>query len=129
MAEESLWSLFRELARQPRRLLGLLAASASTTLLLAVGFALTAELAPVPASVSFGSLLVGYLIGGAVSSVVPTPAGVGATEAALVGVLLAGGMPLASALSCVLLFRVVTFWAPALLGLLAAKRLRRLRIL
>jgi uncharacterized membrane protein YbhN (UPF0104 family) len=128
-ASQSPWSMLRELVRQPRRLTVLLGASASTTLLLAAGFAFTAQLAPVPATVSFGSLLAGYLIGGAISAAVPVPAGVGATEAALVGVLVAGHMPLASAVSSVLLFRVVTFWAPALVGLLIAKRLRRLRAL
>ncbi|MCW2548984.1 MAG: integral rane protein [Mycobacterium sp.] len=128
-ASQSPWSMLWELLRQPRRLSVLLGASASTTLLLAAGFAFTAQLAPVPASVSFGSLLAGYLIGGAIGAAVPVPAGVGATEAALVGVLVAGHMPLASAVSSVLLFRLVTFWAPALVGLLMAKRLRRLRAL
>jgi uncharacterized membrane protein YbhN (UPF0104 family) len=128
-ASQSPWSMLRELLCQPRRLSILLGASASTTLFLAAGFALTAQLAPVPATASFGSLLVGYLIGGAVGGAVPVPAGVGATEAALVGVLVAGHMPLATAVSTVLLFRVVTFWAPALIGLLIAKRLRRLRLL
>lgn len=109
------------------RLSVLLAASASTTLLLAAGFAVTAQLATVPASMSFGSLLVGYLVGGAIGSALPAPAAAGGTEAALVGVLVAGGMPLDSAVGCVLLFRLVTFWAPALVGLVIGRQLRRQR--
>jgi uncharacterized membrane protein YbhN (UPF0104 family) len=119
----------RRIDASAQRLAVLVTASASTTLLLALGFAITAELAPVSPSVSFASLLVGYLIGGAVGSAVPVPAGVGATEAALVAVLVAGRMPLASAISSVLLFRVVTFWAPAVAGLVLARRLRRLAVL
>jgi hypothetical protein len=37
--------------------------------------------------------------------------------------------PLATADSTVPVFRVVTFWAPALIGLLITKRLRRLRVI
>jgi uncharacterized membrane protein YbhN (UPF0104 family) len=74
-------------------------------------------------------VLVGYLVGAAVGTAVPMPSGIGSTEAALVTVLMATGLAAAPALSAVLLFRAVTFWAPVPLGLLLAPGLRRRRAL
>ena len=93
-----------------------MSASAATTLLLATGFAFAALAASPGSSASFGGLLMGYLIGGAVGTAVPTPAGIGTTEAALVGILLLAHIPSAVAISTVLTFRLITFWAPAVLG-------------
>ncbi len=123
------WPVMRDLIHAPRRLLTLLAASGATTLLLACGFALTALAVGRSATATFGGLLIGFLIGGAVGSAVPTPAGIGSTEAALVGVLLVARFTSATAISTVLLFRVVTFWAPALVGLALLRPLRRRRLL
>jgi uncharacterized membrane protein YbhN (UPF0104 family) len=117
------------LLRQPRRVAILFSASAATTLLLAAGFALTALAASPASSASFGGLLIGYLIGGAVGTAVPTPAGIGSTEAALVAVLLLAHIPSAVAIGTMLMFRLVTFWAPAVLGLLAMRLLRRRQLL
>lgn len=114
-----------DLASSPRRLATLLSASAATTLLLASGFAVTALAAAPAPQAGFGSLLVGYLIGGAVGTAVPAPSAIGSTEAALVAVLVTAKVPAASALSTVLLFRLVTFWAPAIVGLFALRHLRR----
>ena len=50
-------------------------------------------------------------------------------EAALVAVLVTTGLPAGAALSAVLLFRAVTFWAPVPVGLLLAPGLRRCRAL
>ncbi|MGW2308405.1 lysylphosphatidylglycerol synthase domain-containing protein, partial [Actinomadura luteofluorescens] len=58
-------------------------------------------------------------------SAVPTPGGVGSTEAALVAALAALGVAAGPALHAVLLFRAVTFWAPVPLGILACRTLRR----
>jgi len=71
------------------------------------------------------AILVGYLVGTAVGVAVPTPSGVGSTEAALVGMLVAAGLAAGPALSAVLLFRAITFWAPVPFGLLMARGLRR----
>jgi uncharacterized membrane protein YbhN (UPF0104 family) len=120
-----LWALLR----QPRRLATLFAASGTTTLLLAAGFAFTALSASPASSASFGGLLIGYLIGGAAGTAVPIPAGIGATEAALVAVLLLAHIPSAVAISTVLTFRLITFWAPAVLGLLAMRLLHRRQLL
>ncbi len=114
------------LARQPGRLATLMAASASTTLLLAAGFASAATLGAAGlAASSFCTLMIGYMIAAAAGSALPTPGGIGTVDAALVAVLVAAHMPLASALTTVLAFRVVTFWAPAAVGLYVARALRR----
>jgi uncharacterized membrane protein YbhN (UPF0104 family) len=120
-----LWHMLVELGRSPTRMLTLLTASAATTMLLASGFAISAlAVSPTP-SLGFGSLFIGYLIGGAVGTAVPAPAAVGSTEAALVAVLITAHVPAGSALSTVLLFRLITFWTPAVLGLFAIRHLRR----
>jgi glycosyltransferase 2 family protein len=63
-------------------------------------------------SVSFASIAVVYLTGNAIASVVPTPGGLGAVEAALSAGLTAAGLPGTTAVSAVLLFRTLTFWLP-----------------
>jgi uncharacterized membrane protein YbhN (UPF0104 family) len=123
------WTLLTDLLRQPRRFATLLAASGATTLLLAAAFSITALAASPSSKLSFGGLLMGYLIGGAVGTAVPTPAGVGSTEAALIAVLLVAHVPTATAISSVLLFRLVTFWTPAVVGLVAVRSLRRRALL
>ncbi|MGO8885836.1 MAG: lysylphosphatidylglycerol synthase domain-containing protein [Streptosporangiaceae bacterium] len=76
-------------------------------------------------SVALASVAVVYLTGSAIGSVVPTPGGVGAVEAALSAGLTAAGMPGASAISAVLLFRLVTFWLPVPVGWVALNHLQR----
>lgn len=66
-----------------------------------------------------------YLVASTVGSVAPTPGGLGAVEAALVGGLTATGLPVATAVTAVLAFRTVTFWLPAPLGWIAILRLQR----
>ena len=66
-----------------------------------------------------------YLTGSAIGSVVPTPGGIGAVEAALTAGLTAAGLTGATAISSVLLFRTVTFWLPVPLGWAALHFLQR----
>jgi uncharacterized membrane protein YbhN (UPF0104 family) len=70
-----------------------------------------------------------YLAGAAVASVAPTPGGLGAVEVALSTGLTAAGMPGASAVSAVLLFRIATYWLPVPAGWLAMHALQRRRAL
>ena len=122
--------LFRpalELARHPRRLGILLVASGSTTLILA--FAFVASTAMVPGTsphASVGALIVAFMASAAAGNAVPLPAGVGSTEIAFVGVLIAAAVPYAHAVEVVVVFRLITFWIPALVGVLATRRLRRM---
>ena len=67
-------------------------------------------------SVPIESTAVVYLTGSALGSVVPTPGGLGAVEAALSAGLTAAGLPVATAVSAVLLFRTLTFWLPIPFG-------------
>ncbi|WP_372509158.1 lysylphosphatidylglycerol synthase domain-containing protein [Actinomadura madurae] len=64
-------------------------------------------------------------MGAAAGSAIPTPGGVGSTEAALVAALAALDIDTGAALHAVLLFRAITFWAPVPLGILACRTLRR----
>ncbi len=89
----------------------LMAASASTTLIMGAAFlvslsAITGNRGTAGAT----TLLLLFLVSSAAASSVPTPAGVGATEGALVAVLLLAHDSAAHALTSVLLFRLVTFW-------------------
>jgi len=67
-------------------------------------------------SVPIASIAVVYLTGSALGSAVPTPGGLGAVEAALSAGLTAAGLPGATAVSAVLLFRALTFWLPVPVG-------------
>lgn len=116
----------RDLAHHPGRIAALMGASAGTTLILAVGFALAAVAGPASlAMVDFGALMIGYMVASAASNALPTPGGIGTADAALVGVLLAAGASAGPALATVLAFRLVTFWAPAASGIGFAHILRR----
>ncbi len=78
--------------------------------------ALDASLRAFSTSLAAPTLVVVYLVASTVGSAAPTPGGLGAVEAALVGGLTATGVPLASALPAVLAFRAATFWLPAPVG-------------
>jgi glycosyltransferase 2 family protein len=86
---------------------------------------LQAAVLAVGGSVSLASVAVVYLTGSALGSAVPTPGGVGAVEAALSAGLTAAGLPGATAVSAVLLFRLMTFWLPVPLGWAALAYLQR----
>lgn len=116
----------RRLARRPGELTTMLAASASTTLVLAVAFAASTAMLPGPRpQAGLLVLVLAYLLGSAAGNAVPVPAGLGSTEAALVGLLVGLHVPAAHALAEVLVFRLIAFWAPAALGLFLSRRLVR----
>ena len=110
-----------EVAQQPRKL----ARGTGGALLLSLCyiFCLAVCVAAFSRSVPVAKIGLVYLTGSAVSSVVPTPGGIGAVEAALTAGLTAAGIPGAAAASAVLLFRLVTFWLPIPFGWGALKYL------
>jgi uncharacterized membrane protein YbhN (UPF0104 family) len=111
------------LVRRPRDLLVMMAASAATTLSMGAAFALSVLAVPGAAEPGqVGALIVAYLIGGSVSGLVPIPAGLGSTEAVLIAALAALDVATGPAIQSVLLFRIVTHWAPAPIGVLTARR-------
>jgi undecaprenyl-diphosphatase len=77
-------------------------------------------------SARFATLGAVYLFGSAVATIAPTPGGLGATEAAMVGGLVAVGVPNSQAVPAVFLFRLVTFWLPILPGWISYNWLRRI---
>jgi uncharacterized membrane protein YbhN (UPF0104 family) len=112
-----------QVAQQPARL----ARGIGGTLLLSLSYiaCLAACVAAFSRSVPVAKIGVVYLTGSAIGSVIPTPGGLGAVEAALTAGLTAAGVPGAAAASAVLLFRLVTFWLPVPLGWAALKYLER----
>lgn len=55
-------------------------------------------------------------MGSSVAQAAPTPGGLGAMEAALIGGLVAAGMDNSIAVPAVFLYRLATFWLPILSG-------------
>ncbi|MBB4938056.1 uncharacterized protein (TIRG00374 family) [Streptosporangium album] len=90
----------------------------SGTLLLTIFFvaSLDASIRAFGGSLGFAAVAIVFLAGNAIGSAAPTPGGLGAVEAALIGGLTISGLPGEIATSAVLLFRLLTFWLPVLPG-------------
>lgn len=112
-----------EVAQQPRKL----AQGIGGTLLLSLCYilCLAACVAAFGRSVPITKIGVVYLTGSAIGSVIPTPGGIGAVEAALTTLLTAAGVPGPVAVPAVLLFRLLTFWLPVPFGWAALRYLER----
>lgn len=124
----------REMARsflaalcRPRQAALLLAGSAGVTAgyVIALWCSLRAFGSQLPAVQVAGA----YLAGASVGAISPTPGGLGAVEATLVGTLARFGVPGGTAVVSVVVFRFVTYWLPALPGAVAIRELRRRRLL
>ncbi|MEV5710396.1 lysylphosphatidylglycerol synthase transmembrane domain-containing protein [Actinoallomurus sp. NPDC052274] len=115
----------RHLIHRPRCLLWTVAASTGAHIALALAFAVSLLAVPGTNSGAFGALLAVYLLGATAGAAIPTPAGVGSTEAALITALAAAHVPTGQAAEGVLLFRAMTFWAPVPVGVLSTRLLRR----
>ena len=103
-----------ELAREPKRLAVIVLGCAATTL--GAALALWASVEAFGGGTTFVTVTVVTMIGGTLASAAPTPGGVGAVEAALIGGLAAFGVPAAVAVPSVLLYRVITCWLPVIVG-------------
>ncbi|MDT5018116.1 MAG: glycosyltransferase 2 family protein, partial [Mycobacterium sp.] len=103
-----------ELAREPKRLAIIVLGCAATTLGMAL--ALWASIEAFGGNTSFVTVTVVTMVGGTLASAAPTPGGVGAVEAALIGGLAAFGLPTAIAVPSVLLYRILTCWLPVFIG-------------
>jgi uncharacterized membrane protein YbhN (UPF0104 family) len=119
----------RALIREPRRAALTMAASAGTTVVLAVAFAVVVRSVVGEAAPSGAALLMVYLVGAAAGTALSLPAITGATEAILIGALIVSGVAAGPAAIAVLLFRGITSWAPLPAGVLAARALRHRRAL
>ncbi len=116
-----------EVAQQPRKL----AQGIGGTLLLSLCYilCLAACVGAFGRSVPIAKVGFVYLTGSAIGSVIPTPGGIGAVEAALTTLLTAAGVPGPVAVSAVLLFRLLTFWLPVPFGWAALNYLERKQVL
>lgn len=103
-----------DLARDPGRFLIIVGGCAGTTL--GAALALWASVEAFGGSVEFVTVTIVTMIGGTLASAAPTPGGVGAVEAALIGGLAAFGVPTSVAVPAVLLYRVLTCWLPVFIG-------------
>jgi uncharacterized protein (TIRG00374 family) len=112
-----------EVLQRPRKL----AEGLGGTVLLSAGFVLClwAAVHAFGGQLDIATVAVVFLAGSALGSAAPTPGGLGAVEAALATGLTAAGLPSETAVSAVLLFRLVTFWLPVLPGWLAFNALQR----
>ncbi|MBY6366830.1 lysylphosphatidylglycerol synthase transmembrane domain-containing protein [Rhodococcoides corynebacterioides] len=108
------WADLRDLARNPGRFAIIVAGCAATTL--GAAAALWVSVEAFGGGTTFVTVTVVTMIGGTLASAAPTPGGVGAVEAALIGGLAAFGLPAAVAVPSVLLYRVLTCWIPVFLG-------------
>ncbi|HEX4672966.1 MAG TPA: lysylphosphatidylglycerol synthase domain-containing protein [Solirubrobacteraceae bacterium] len=113
------------LARLPRRLVTVLVASAMTTAAMSAGFVVAVRVwghAPTP--LPAGALIAVYLLAATVGGATPLPSFVGVTEAALIGGLILSGYSSGSAITSVVVFRLITYWLPLPVGIAAARHLR-----
>lgn len=102
------------LARDPKRFSIIILGCAALTL--GQALALWASVEAFGGGTTFITVTIVTMIGGTLASAAPTPGGVGAVEAALIGGLAAFGLPAAVAVPSVLLYRVLTCWIPVFCG-------------
>jgi glycosyltransferase 2 family protein len=104
----------RALARDPKRFALIFLGCAATTL--GAALALWASIEAFGGGTTFITVTVVTMVGGTLASAAPTPGGVGAVEAALIGGLAAFGLATSIAVPSVLLYRVLTCWLPVFCG-------------
>jgi uncharacterized membrane protein YbhN (UPF0104 family) len=103
-----------ELVREPKRLAIIVLGCATTTL--GQALVLWSSIEAFGGDTTFVTVTVVTMVGGTLASAAPTPGGVGAVEAALIGGLAAFGVPAAVGVPAVLLYRVLTCWLPVFAG-------------
>jgi len=103
-----------KLVSEPKRLALILLGCAGTTL--GAALALWASVEAFGGDTTFVTVTVVTMVGGTLASAAPTPGGVGAVEAALIGGLAAFGLPAAVGVPSVLLYRILTCWLPVFIG-------------
>lgn len=104
----------RGLLDHPLRLVVIVAGSA--LLSLSYIWALDASIKAFGGQIALPVVAVIYLAGASIASAAPTPGGVGAVEAALIGGLTAAGLPTEVTVPGVFMYRLATFWIPVLPG-------------
>lgn len=113
----------QEVLRRPGKVVLLIGGSAMVTFfyLTTLYFSIEAFGGGLP----FATVGAVFLVGSAVAQAAPTPGGLGAMEAALIGGLVAAGLDNTVAVPAVFLYRLFTFWVPILPGWLSFQWLQR----
>ena len=88
-------------------------------------FALLAALWAFHGDVATWHVAVVYLVGVTTAEAIPVPAGIGTVDAALLAGLVGAGATAGATLAAVIMFRLLTFWAPFVPGVIASAVLRR----
>lgn len=104
----------QELLQHPVRMVLIVVGSAILTL--SYIWALDVSIKAFGGEIALPVVAVIYLAGASIASAAPTPGGVGAVEAALIGGLTAAGLPTEVTVPGVFLYRLATFWIPVLPG-------------
>jgi uncharacterized membrane protein YbhN (UPF0104 family) len=112
-----------DLIGHPARLATLLACTAAAKASNLLG--LYAALWAFDGNVATWRVAVVYLVGATAAEIVPTPAGLGTVDAALIAGLVTTGVSGGATLAAVIVFRLLSFWAPIVPGLIASAMLRR----
>lgn len=114
---------FVEIAQRPAKL----AEGIGGALLLSIAyiFCLATCVAAFGGSIPIAKIGFVYQTGSVLGSIIPTPGGLGAVEVVLTAGLTTAGVPGGTALSAVLLFRLLTFWLPVPFGWVALNYLER----
>lgn len=113
----------REVLTTPSKVALMLSGSTAVSFNYLLAFVASAEAFDIP--IRFATLGAVYLVGAAIATIAPTPGGIGATEAALIGGLVAVGVHNQQAVPAVFFFRLITFWLPILPGWISFTWLRR----
>ena len=113
----------RDVSARPRRLVQLFLGSLTITF--AYITALIMSVRAFDGTIDAPSIALVFLVATVLAAVIPTPGGLGAVEAALVGGLVILGETAAIAIPAVFVYRIVTFWLPIAPGWLAYRNLER----
>ena len=116
------WGLLRDVLKDPKRGLGLLASNLASRLVLAIvlWFVLQAIDAPLPLLMCLVVTVATNLLAG----LVPIPGGIGVAEAVLTSFLVLAGLPSEEAFAGAVVFRIATFYIPAGEGFFAMRWLQ-----
>ena len=126
-ARGSVARLARHARLHPAKTAGGVLASAALTLTHVLAF--TACVAAAGGHLPVLTLAAIYLGAATAGSLLPTPGGIGAVEAVLIGGLTAAGLSMPVATAATVVSRLVAVWLPAIPGWWAALRLRRAGLL
>jgi undecaprenyl-diphosphatase len=103
--------------------------SGSVAIAILSTLALFLSILAVHTSIPITAVFIIFVTSQLVSEIVPTPGGIGATEAVLILALVAASLSLSEAVAAVLIYRLVMFWLPMIPGGLALHRVNSQKIL